>query len=168
VDGGGGVVLAGLHSDTQHVSSRHFHLRSRRERFFSTKTKTSPQIRYLPNGIRRCCFEPVILGTEGYGTGLHKIKASVAACRWNLTFVIWGNLRAGLVDKRLPRDDILEEYSKIMSIEAHLTVGWLTRLQTSKLIKLLSWNILEGPDSYWHPSIGWNLRVREENSGKVG
>jgi hypothetical protein len=50
--------------------------------------------------------------------------------------VIRENLRAGLVDKRLSRDDILEEDSKIFFTEAHLMVGWLTTFQTSKLAKL--------------------------------
>jgi hypothetical protein len=41
-----------------------------------------------------------------------------------------------LVDKRLSRDDILEEDSEIFPTKAHLAVGWLTRFQTSKLAKL--------------------------------
>jgi hypothetical protein len=88
------------------------------------------------HGIRRCCLQPVIPGTGGCGTGSHKTKAAVAARGWHLTVVIRGNLRAGLVDKRLERDDILEEDSEIFSTEAHSAVGWLTRFQTSKLAKL--------------------------------
>jgi hypothetical protein len=50
--------------------------------------------------------------------------------------IIRENLRAGLVNKQLSRDDILEEDSEIISTEAHLGVGQLTRLQTSKLAKI--------------------------------
>jgi hypothetical protein len=87
-------------------------------------------------GVRRFCLQGVIKGTDGCGTGTHRTKADIAACAWYLRVRIRGNFWAGLVDKRLMRDDILEEDIGIFNQESHTAGPWITRFQIATLAKL--------------------------------
>jgi hypothetical protein len=87
-------------------------------------------------GVKRFCLQPVIEGTDGCGTGTHRLKAAVAALAWYITVRIRGNVRAGLVDKYLMREDILMEDRLIFDQESHAPGPWMSRFQVARMAKL--------------------------------
>jgi hypothetical protein len=93
-------------------------------------------------GVRRFCLNRVIEGTNGCGTGTHRIKAAVAACAWYVTVGIRGNMRAGLLEKRLSQEEILPEDREIFNSESHSAGHWLSHFQVSRLAKLGSGDAL--------------------------
>jgi hypothetical protein len=87
-------------------------------------------------GVRRFCIQGVVNGTDGCGTGTHRTKADVAARAWHIKVRIRGNVWAGLVNKRLMREDILEEDINIFDQDSHAAGPWMTRFQIARLAKL--------------------------------
>jgi hypothetical protein len=87
-------------------------------------------------GVRCFCTQPVEPGTDGCGTGSNITKAAVAARSWYVTTGIRGNVRAGLLDKRLAGDGVLLEDRQIFDSEEHTAGKWLSRFQVAKMAKL--------------------------------
>jgi hypothetical protein len=87
-------------------------------------------------GVRRFCLQPITAGSNGCGTGSHRTKAAVAAHHWYVTVGIRGGMRAGLLDKCLGVDEVLDEDKPYFSTEAHSAGEWETWFQTSRMAKL--------------------------------
>jgi hypothetical protein len=106
-------------------------------------------------GVKRFCLQAVIEGTDGCGTGTHRIKAAVAARSWYVKVGIRGNTRAGLLDKRLAQEEILPEDWNLFDTESHAAGDWLSRFQVSRLAKLGSGESLRArTDAGFQPGVG--------------
>jgi hypothetical protein len=87
-------------------------------------------------GIKRFCLQPMEAGANFGGTDSHKTKAAVVAGSWHVKVGIRGSQRAGLVDKRLDRGNVLEEDTGIFDTESHDAGGWSSKLQVARMVKM--------------------------------